>query len=87
MYSPALLPSLLRKLRKLSRKDRARYETVKAKIDEIVRNPHHYKPLGNVMAGERRVHFGSFVLTFSVDEKTQIILFIDFDHHDKIYRN
>lgn len=87
MYSPALLPSLLHKLRKLSRKDRVRYGAVWAKIDEIVQNPHHYKPLGNVMAGEQRVHFGSFVLTFTILESEQRVVFLDFDHHDKIYRN
>ena len=53
-----------RKIRKLRKKDRLRYERVKKKSSEICNDPHHYEPLGNVMAGTFRVHIDPFVLTF-----------------------
>lgn len=57
------------KMRKLKSKNNETYGRVAAKMDEIINseNPRHYKPLGNVMSGERRVHIGSFVMTFSVN--------------------
>ena len=36
------------------------------------------------MCHMKRVHIGSFVLTFQIKE--DIIIFEDFDHHDKIYK-
>jgi len=39
------------------------------------------------MAGKRRVHFGSFVLVFSIDENRKAIILEDIDHHDKMYKN
>jgi mRNA-degrading endonuclease RelE of RelBE toxin-antitoxin system len=38
------------------------------------------------MKGLRRVHFGSYVLVFSIDEKNKTVVLEDFDHHDEIYR-
>jgi mRNA-degrading endonuclease RelE of RelBE toxin-antitoxin system len=34
----------------------------------------------------RRVHFGSFVLTYFIDEKNKTVILEDFDHHDEIYK-
>lgn len=56
-------------------------------MDEILQNPEHYKPLRHDLHGLRRVHImGPFVLLFKIEETTKIVKFIDFDHHDKIYK-
>jgi mRNA-degrading endonuclease RelE of RelBE toxin-antitoxin system len=44
------------------------------------------KPLRNVLKGKQRVHVGSFVLVYSIDKKNETIIFLDFKHHDKVYR-
>lgn len=84
-YLLDILPELDRKLGKLAKKDKLAYERALEKMDEILDEPHRYKPLGNVMSGNRRVHVGSFVLIFSINEATKTVVFRDFDHHDKIY--
>ena len=57
------------------------------KIDEILENPlpDQYKHLQHNLKNCCRVHIGSFVLTFEILEKEQIVIFHDFDHHDTIY--
>ncbi len=87
MYSPADTGTFRRKMKKLRRKDNPRFERVCRKLGEILQDPHHYKPLGNAMAGVLRVHINPFVFTFETDEERKIVRFLDFDHHDKIYRN
>jgi mRNA-degrading endonuclease RelE of RelBE toxin-antitoxin system len=56
------------------------------KIQEILVNPHTFKPMRFPLAGKRSVHFGSFVLLFSVDEQRKTVSLEDYDHHDRIYR-
>ncbi len=57
------------------------------KADEIVQNPQHYKNLRAPLQNLKRVHIDkSFVLTFSIDERTKIVILEDYDHHDNIYR-
>ncbi len=84
-YQPEVRPQLQRIFRKLAKKNPQLNIAIQEKMEEIVQNPQHYKPLGNVMKGKYRVHFGSFVLVFSIDEARKIVIFEDFDHHDKIY--
>ena len=87
MYNYEIIPSLQRTLNKLSKKDKKTYEVVMKKIEEIIQNPQHYKPLKYDLAGEKRVHImKNFVLKFEVDESTKSISFIFFGHHDEAYR-
>jgi len=72
--------------KKLSKKNPKQLEVITKKLEEIVENPHKFKPLSNIMKGLRRVHFGSFVLVYSVDEKNKVVKLEDYDHHDNIYR-
>lgn len=74
-----------RKFGKLARKDRLRLEAINSKIREIRENPQHFKPLKGDMKGSRRVHFGSFVLVFEIDEHSKTVRILDYDHHDKVY--
>jgi mRNA-degrading endonuclease RelE of RelBE toxin-antitoxin system len=39
------------------------------------------------LAGLRRVHVGSFVLIFSIDEARKTIILEDHEHHGDVYRN
>ena len=72
---------------KLSKKDKTSFKIITRKIKEIVEDPYKFKPLRADMAGQRRVHIGkSFVLTFEILQDEKIVRFLDYDHHDKIYR-
>ena len=87
MYNYEIIPSLQKELKKLSKKDKKRYEAVINKIEEILENPQHYKPLKYDFAGERRVHImKNFVLKFEIDEQNKIVKFIFFGHHDEAYK-
>ena len=71
---------------KLSKKDKKQLEIINKKINEILENPYHYKPLIGDMHGTFRVHIDkSFVLTFEIDEKSKAVRLLDYDHHDNIY--
>ena len=76
MYIYEIKPELQRILNKLFKKDRKMYKAIMKKIEEIIKNPPHYKPLRYDLAGERRVHLmKSFVLKFEIDENTKIVTF------------
>ncbi len=88
MYKFIIEEKLDKKFEKLSRINSSRLKKINNKIQEILLNPFHYKNLKNVMKGIRRVHIDShFVLIFEVNEKEKIVKFLDFDHHDKIYKS
>ena len=55
------------------------------KMNEILENPYHYKPLRNVLKNKRRTHIGSFVLIFEVTENDHSVTFHSFKHHDESY--
>lgn len=71
---------------KIQKKNKVMFEAVIDKIREIKENPEHYKPLRYDLKEYRRVHIiKSFVLIFKIDYVNYKIIFVDFDHHDKIY--
>ncbi len=70
-------------MKKLKKKDRVLFEQIQKKLIEVVENPEHYKPLRNVLAGFRRIHFGSFVLIYKIDDN--IVSVISIDHYDRAY--
>jgi len=80
-------PELDKKLIKLSKKDKSRYEAVMNKIDEVLSSSDigHYKNLRYDMKDSKRVHIGHFVLVFNYDKVNDFVSFEDYDHHDKIY--
>ena len=78
------------KISKLVKKDKKKVEIINKKIKEIVNNDtetiKRYKNLKHDLSDFKRVHIDkSFVLAFKVDLANNFILFVDFDHHDKIY--
>lgn len=87
MYDYEIKPELQKILNKLFKKDRRAYEAVMNKIEEIIQNPQHYKPLKYDLAGERRVHImRCFVLKFEIHEDRKAVVFLFFGHHDGAYR-
>lgn len=70
-------------MKKLKKKDKALFLQVRKKLIELINNPEHYKPLKNVLAGFRRVHFWSFVLIYKIDE--DVVRIISLEHHDRAY--
>lgn len=87
MYKYDVRKSLEKIFLKLAKKNPQQLLIIEKKMNEIVHNPHHYKNLRAPLQNLKRVHIDtSFVLVFSVDEAKKIVIFEDFDHHDKIYQ-
>lgn len=82
-YSVEFSTELEKSMKKLKKKDKATFEQIQKKIIEIVENPEHYKPLRNVLEGYRRLHFGSFVLIYTIEGN--VVRIISLDHHDRAY--
>ena len=87
MYNLEIKPSCQKDIEKLCKKNPVLREALENKMNEILENPQHYKPLKYDLAGERRVHImKSFVLKFEIDENTKTVIFIFFGHHDEAFR-
>jgi len=87
MYTDKYSETITKKLAKLKKKNSTHYEIIRKKMGWIVANPtHRYKDLHYDMKGIKRIHIGHFVLIFKIDKTRKIILFEDYDHHDKIYK-
>ncbi|MFH1249196.1 MAG: addiction module toxin RelE [archaeon] len=88
MYVYEVIPSLQKILNKLSKKDKELYEQVLKKIEEIINSSdvEHYKNLRYDLKDKKRVHIGHFILVFSFIKEENKIKFLDFDHHDKVYK-
>ena len=86
-YVMDVVPSCQRSIEKACKKNPVLSDVLRKKMNEILVNPFHYKPLRHALAGERRVHIlKSFVLRFEIDETRKVITFIAFEHHDEAYR-
>ena len=81
-------PNLQAILEKLRKRDKAAYDQIVKKIEEIINSdPDHYKNLQYNMKYFKRVHIkSSFVLIFMYNKEKQLILFFDYDPHDNIYK-
>ena len=74
-------------IEKLCKKNPVLKEALEKKMNEILENPQHYKPLKYDSARERRVHImKSFVLKFEINEATKTVVFLFFGHHDEAYK-
>jgi YafQ family addiction module toxin component len=87
MYTYEIVPSLQKVLSKLSKRDKSAYEQVLKKIEEVINSDdvEHYKNLRYDLKDKKRVHIGHFVLVFSFIREENKIVFLDYDHHDRIY--
>lgn len=74
------------KFQKLKNKSKKQLDIINKKIQQILQNPYHFKPLRGDLHGARRAHIDkSFVLVYEIDEKNKIVRLLDYYHHDKIY--
>ena len=86
-YSYVIHPKCQKEINRTCKKNHVLRIAIEKKMNEIIQNPSHYKPLKYDFAGERRVHImKSFVLKFEVDENKKIVIFLAFGHHDDIYK-
>ena len=87
MYNHEIRPNLQKIMKKLFKKDNQTYERIIKKIKEIISSNsiEHYKNLRHDLKDFKRVQIGEKVLIFSFDKTKNLIIFEDFDHHDKIY--
>ena len=86
MYELEIREQLDRAFRKLAKKDAQQMDAIAKKIREIAEEPRSFKPLHFPLAAKRRVHIGSFVLIFSIDETRRTVVLEDYEHHDRVYK-
>lgn len=85
-YSLEIRDRLYRLFKKLEKKDKRMLRIINKKVQEIIQDPHHYKPLRAPLQHKRRVHVGRhFVLIFSINEKARALILEEFAHHDEAY--
>ncbi|UCD91811.1 MAG: type II toxin-antitoxin system RelE/ParE family toxin [Methanobacteriota archaeon] len=87
MYGLALRKSVEKIFRKLVKKNPKQLDIIHKRVEEIRKNPHHYKNLRRPLQHLKRVRVDkSFVLVFSVDDSEKVVVIEDYDHHDNIYK-
>ena len=87
MYKLAVKKNLDKKLKKLQKKDKEMLRAIENKVQDILEDPYRFKPLRKPLQNKRRVHVGgSFVLIYEVNEEKKMVILLDFDHHDNIYK-
>jgi YafQ family addiction module toxin component len=85
-WSLEVSPEFERDYRKLCAKNAGFRAAVDKKVDQILEQPLHYKPLRAPLQGVRRVHVaGSFVLLFEPDERRHVVRLLRLAHHDEAY--
>ncbi|MFA5382039.1 MAG: type II toxin-antitoxin system mRNA interferase toxin, RelE/StbE family [Candidatus Micrarchaeia archaeon] len=88
MYLLEIEEKLKKKFEKLKFSDIKHSKAIRKKIEQILENPYHFKPLRKPMNHLRRVHImKSFVLIYLIDENTKTVFIVDYGHHDTIYKN
>ena len=85
-YELEVLPSCEKEIKKLCKKNRELGEALRKKIEQVLGNPYHFKPLRKPLQNHRRVHvFRSFVLIYKIDEGEKSVVLVAFEHHDEVY--
>ena len=75
-----------RDYKKLCARNAAFRRAVDRKVEQILAQPLHYKPLRAPLAGVRRVHVAtSFVLLFEAHEERRVVRLLRLAHHDEAY--
>lgn len=86
MYALETRDHVDRVFKKLSKRNPHQMDVISKKIQEILEDPQRFKPMHFPLARMRGVHFGNFVLLFSVDEQRKTVILEDYEHHDRVYR-
>jgi len=82
-YKIRFTPFFEKQLKKLKRKDKNLFDRLTKKLKEIRRNPEHYKPLRNILKGNRRAHLDPFIIIFDVKKDLITVHYVK--HHDEAY--
>lgn len=82
-YQFKFTPFFEKQLKKLKKKDVVLFERLGKKLKELRQNPEHYKPLRNVLKGNRAAHLDPFVVVFDVKEDIITVHYVK--HHDDAY--
>jgi len=85
-YSLEVVQSVYKIFKRLQRKDTVQFRALSKKVNEILEDPHQFKPLRAPMQHMRRVHVGSFVLIYDVDEARRVVTVRRYEHHDTVYK-
>jgi len=72
-----------RKFKKLTKKDGLLKERIIRKLQDLIDNPEIGEPKRHALKGIRSAHLDPFVVAYVVIK--DIVLLINFDHHDKVY--
>lgn len=87
-YSLELRDSVDKVFRKLSKKNKQQLIMIEKKIHQVLKDPYRFKPLRTPLQNLRRVHIlKSFVLLYSIKEKSKTVIIEAYDHHDNIYKH
>ena len=82
-YNLLPTPFFQKQLKKIKKRDVVLFERVSKKLEEIKKNPDHYKPLRDDLKGCRRVHIDPFIIVFEISQNVIILHYIK--HHDEAY--
>lgn len=66
------------------RNDTELIKRIENQIEKVLEDPAVGKPLRYSLRNLRRLHVGSFVLVYELQNGE--LRFLDFDHHDKVYK-
>jgi YafQ family addiction module toxin component len=84
-YHLEISPKLQKEFSKLKKKNLKQLIAITKKVEEIREDPESYKNLNAPLNNLKRVHIGSFVLLFSVNDDTKTVTLEYFEHHDDAY--
>jgi len=86
LYSLEIVEKVDRIFKKLRKKDSVQFEALFTKVNQIMENPQQFKPSKSPMQHMRRVHIGSFVLVYDIDEAKKVVTIRRYEHHDNVYK-
>jgi YafQ family addiction module toxin component len=86
VYSLEVVEKVDRIFKKLRKKDLTQFEALSMKVNEVLENPQRFKPLRSPMQHMRRVHVGSFVLIYDIDETRKVVTIRRYEHHNSVYK-
>ena len=86
LYSLEVVERVDRIFKKLRKKDSTQFEAVSKKVKQILEGPQQFKPLKSPMQNMRRVHVGSFVLVYDIDEGRKVVTIRRYEHHNNVYK-
>jgi YafQ family addiction module toxin component len=86
LYALEVVEKVDKIFKKISKKDPIQFNSINKKVNEILENPHQFKPLKSPMQYMRRVHVGSFVLVYVINEAQKVVTIRRYEHHDNAYK-